>query len=542
MLFNRFIIFVFLIYAEVSLARVITVPAEPVWKSLGSGEYASQSSACSQATPEAVDLGSTIIQYKYVGVGECQTTGECDCTYTQEYIVFGNSQGESSWNGQNYINGYSVCPGGLSLVGGADFPGLCQGDPNKKTCPQLANPVHFLTGVKIQTELDHQISKDLKIKRTFNNSWRVNSRLGLGWSADFLGKKLLIGANDILMLDDSGVRESFSKNSNLWIGDSDSGAELSESVEFFILTRANGSKEIYDLSGQLLSVTKQDSRTVSYAVTDEQVTVSDSDNNYFTAFLDDSGNVYEIVSSDGFKLIYQYNEGYLKKVIYPDDTPENLLDNPYREYHYEDVFSLTQLVGITNELGVQYASWDYDVEGRAISSTHLEVDSYLFDYEHLNAVDNRVVVTNPLGKQTIYHFKNINDEKRLTWVEGQEYENTNDSNVSCAAADQYYSYDENGFKDIVVNWEGNAIDYDFDSRGLEVKRVEGLSSTVDQSIIPPTITTAITSDTYTVLTEWHPDLRLPTKITEPDRITVITYDPVNGRELSRTEYLLGNEP
>ena len=101
---------------------------------------------------------------------------------------------------------------------------------------------------------------------------------------------------------------------------------------------------------------------------------------------------------------------------------------------------------------------------------------------------------------------------------------------------------KNGFKDIVVNWEGNAIDYDFDSRGLEVKRVEGLSSTVDQSIIPPTITTAITSDTYTVLTEWHPDLRLPTKITEPDRVTVITYDPVNGRELSRTEYLLGNEP
>ncbi len=45
-----------------------------------------------------------------------------------------------------------------------------------------------------------------------------------------------------------------------------------------------------------------------------------------------------------------------------------------------------------------------------------------------------------------------------------------------------------------------------------------------------------------VTTEWHPDFRLPTKITEPDRVTVIIYDPVNGRELSRTEYAVGSEP
>ena len=63
---------------------------------------------------------------------------------------------------------------------------------------------------------------------------------------------------------------------------------------------------------------------------------------------------------------------------------------------------------------------------------------------------------------------------------------------------------------------GKIITYVRNSRGLELSRTEASGTPQERTIV----------------TQWHPQFRLPTKITEPNKITEYTYD-VQGHQLSR---------
>ena len=403
-----------------------------------------------------------------------------------------------------------------------------------------------------------------------NSYWVRSSRNS---TADALPAASLIEYAFVQQADGSSLYFSFDATStypNFGVPDSDVNADLIKIVDAndaligWRYRTANDEVMSFDASGKLMSIESLDgdSLTLHYdlslaqggddnAATLDQVT-DDFSNSLLIAY-DTEGRINKVTSPEGNVYQYHYNEnGILDYVSYPDDTPDVTgnnpfgEDNPVRQYHYEHTTLVSALTGITDERGARYAAWDYDDYGRAIMSKHEAlgassgVDQFNIDYQYINdVVDPRITVTNSLEKDTTYHYSNIISSRKLIHVEGHASTGTD---VGCAAADQYTSYDTNGFKDIVVDWEGKAIDYDYDSLGREVQRVEGLLAVVDTSTAPPTITTSTTPESNTIQTEWHPDLRLPTKITEPDRVIVMTYDPVNGRELSRTEYLLGNEP
>ena len=67
----------------------------------------------------------------------------------------------------------------------------------------------------------------------------------------------------------------------------------------------------------------------------------------------------------------------------------------YREYHYENDNFPRSLTGITNELNHRYVYWEFDEEGY-VKENRLSsgVDKYTFSKD----ADNRIIVTNPLGK------------------------------------------------------------------------------------------------------------------------------------------------
>ncbi len=124
--------------------------------------------------------------------------------------------------------------------------------------------------------------------------------------------------------------------------------------------------------------------------------------------------------------------------------------------------------------------------------------------------DGTTTVTNPLGKQTTYHFTTIHGIRKVTQVEGHP-------TASCEGANKAYTYDANGFISSKTDWIGGTTTYSRDDRGLELSRTEA----------------AGTPQERTITTEWHPDFRLPTKITEQNKITEYTYD-AQGRQLSRS--------
>ena len=80
-------------------------------------------------------------------------------------------------------------------------------------------------------------------------------------------------------------------------------------------------------------------------------------------------------------------------------------DNTTRQYLYEKGGFPYALTGLIDENGQRFATWDYDSQGRAISSEHaggVERHTLSFEPGGLN-----VMVTDPLGAQRLLQHQNV---------------------------------------------------------------------------------------------------------------------------------------
>ncbi|MBA1147348.1 RHS repeat protein [Ectothiorhodospiraceae bacterium WFHF3C12] len=181
-------------------------------------------------------------------------------------------------------------------------------------------------------------------------------------------------------------------------------------------------------------------------------------------------------------------------------------DGSIREYHYEDANRPGLLTGITDEKQRRYSTWTYDAEGRATSSKHAgERDRHALAYND----DGSVTVTNSLGKQVTYRFNPVHGTPRLTQAEGHP-------TAHCAAANQSYTYTPEGWIASKTDWNGNTTTYDYNERGLVIRKVEA-AGTPEQRVTTQT---------------WHAEYRLPNVVTEPNRVLDHDYDE-QGRLIAR---------
>lgn len=350
-----------------------------------------------------------------------------------------------------------------------------------------------------------------------------------------------------------------------WISESDRSLKLDElsdtSGDFLGWRYTSGSNEVlvYDTRGRLASITHLEGRiqTLYYDISsanggddnDETLDKVTDDSNDSLSFVfapssTGANRITQITDPDGNSYSYSYNsDGALESVTYPDGNADPN-DNPQRVYHYEYETYDYALTGITDERGVRFATWDY-TQDLATRSEHLipgqSIDQTDIGYSNVSAFGgpgNVAVTYKRAGNsdyQVIYHFEIVDATRRVNRVERPAWSHPSEAGIDCLSSDNYRSYD-NGFRDVVVDWKGNAIDYDYDSQGHETQRTEGLTATVNTSVNPPSISTATTANTRTIATHWHPNFRLPTRVIEPDRIVDTTYDCDNGRLLNRVIY------
>ncbi|NOT12104.1 MAG: hypothetical protein HOP23_09785, partial [Methylococcaceae bacterium] len=163
------------------------------------------------------------------------------------------------------------------------------------------------------------------------------------------------------------------------------------------------------------------------------------------------------------------------------------------------------LTGIIDENGVRYATYKYDANGKAISSEHAGgVEKYSMAF---SADGRSTAITDPLGSVRTTHFATILGVVKPTGTDQP-------GGSGCAAASNNITYDANGNIASRTDFNGHRTNVVFDLvRNLETSRTEGL-----------TAAGANTPQTRTILTEWHPSFRLPTKITEPSLETTYSYD------------------
>lgn len=450
------------------------------------------------------------------------------------------------------IHGYCIyLPNGNDLAGWQKWlecmPGLNWSDVPTKSCKPpykstgkqqcAGNPIIISNGSKFQHEVDTKatsVSADLAFDRYYNSApTQSDVGLGLRWRHTYSRSVVQADTSAYIVYRPDGRAYTFQLVGQDLVSDPDVVVGLERVLDGdgdllgYKLHTVDDSEETYSSSGKLTSIVNRVgiTTTLFYDLDsnsggdDDPETLDRVENSLgkFLTFVYESSlsfnRISQIVDPDGKLYQYKYkSNNVLESVIYPDDTPDNQADNSRKVYHYENETFPYLLTGITDENGVRYATWSYDGQGRAISSEHANgIDKVTLDYTYLeDATDPRVAVTNPLGKQTTYHFTTIHGVRKVTQVDGHP-------TASCEGANKTYSYDANGNVISKTDWNGVTTTYTYDmDRNLELSRTKA----------------AGTPQERTITTEWHPDFRLPTKITEPNKITEYTYDG-QGRQLTR---------
>ena len=398
-------------------------------------------------------------------------------------------------------------------------------------CPTAGNPIIVANGNKFQTESDYQRQTPfgLNFIRSYNSSaLNIVTDIGIKWRHNY-ARRVASSGTGTLVYRSNGQVFAFNYNGNGWQGDVDIPDVLVETVDAnnnrtgWLYTTSNDTVEQYNAIGQLTLITNRQGQSQNL-VYDLSVADGGDDNSAtLDTVTDFAGNVLSLgYDTDSFhpeRIIsmtdpnghtYQYDYdaiGNLLTVTYPDDTPADDTDNPTRIYYYEHATLTHQLTGITNETGNRYVTWDYDSEGRAISS---ELAGGAGKSTLTYNTDGSVTTTNPLNKQTTYQFTTLHGVKKLTSVTGHP-------TTSCAGDYKAYSYDANGYLASKTDWQGNLTTYQHDSNGRELSRTEVVG----------------TPEERTITTEWHAGYRVPIKITEAGQITEFVYD-TQGRLLSKT--------
>ena len=477
--------------------------------------------------------------------------------------------------GQNLASPQYACPKGylfnadevICILGGNS---LELAEPENDDSCSVGNPVAIASGKKTQQEVDFSLPAGglpLSITRSYSSYTNYPSKnFGHRWSLTPYSQNIRgqFPETTIYVYRSPDHRWEFTLDSDNTYRSIDAPtAELSyktsASGDYWVVTNGAHSREVYNAEGKLSEIHKGNFRnTLQYSdnLTPASVAssagllikITDERGRYVDLFYDQENLLKRVDFAGITRLTYEYGDQkwdenrQLKSVTFADgskkqysyqsysplpdsafysgatvntyfslagmpvvDTPPKVTPQQVAALGYAK-FSLT---GITDENGDLYASWAYDSRGRAVSSTHAGgADSVSLAF---NASYKLTSTTNALGKETVYHYEEINNTRKLTRVSGV-------STANCAAASKAITYDESGWVSSRTDWKGNLTRYERDAQGQEISRTEGVG----------------TPEARTITTQWHATFRLPTKMTYPDMTVDFVYD-ANGNLLSRSE-------
>lgn len=445
----------------------------------------------------------------------------------------------------------------------------------------VGNPIDHATGTKYTTEND--IPDNGPFSLTFDRFYthtisgaKSSANLGSGWRHSY-SRELSINErsggllpNSVVAYKDNGEGTVYQLSNGSYGSTSDEINTLEFNAtngEWEYTDKENRLVEYYDHEGRLLRVTFISGLTkkITYFNKDggkypESAPTCQSElpatqglaariwciTNEVSAQLnfiyDDGGRISAVKDPAGGVYEYQYsfqsigNQYNLSKVVYPDGKEKTYLYNEPDHVSatsttipFVELVNATALTGILDENGERYATYNYDGNGRAISTEHGQgLEKYTVAY-NLTAggmvIDSRV--TDPIGTEYSYNFTSTLGTVKSTGVDKP-------AGAGCPASASNISYDVNGNVASRIDFNGNQTSYVYDlSRNLEITRIEGLDTSG-----------AVQPETRTITTSWHPTLRLPQVVSEysgdttdtlPMRRRTITYDDKGNINSIRVE-------
>jgi YD repeat-containing protein len=228
------------------------------------------------------------------------------------------------------------------------------------------------------------------------------------------------------------------------------------------------------------------------------------------------------------------------------DTNLNLValtwpDNKAQQFLYENLNLPWAMTGVLDENSSRSSSWNYDERGLANSTTSGSgANAYSVSYatrpqasvietidQTLNLLYRRLelqpaagaLITGPNGQVFSMDSVSILGAPALT-------SSSQPAGSGCVASTNALAFDARGNIILSDDFKGHRTCFAYDNFNREIARVEGLANTVTcesaisgNSILP--------SGARKITTEWHPDWRLPTKVSEAGRVTTTVYNGLN---------------
>ncbi|GFZ62857.1 hypothetical protein PSE10C_51900 [Pseudomonas amygdali pv. eriobotryae] len=356
-----------------------------------------------------------------------------------------------------------------------------QGVPDLTSC--VGNPISVKSGNKYQQETDFSDG-------VFEISRHYNSSDGL-WRASFSDN---IKSNDdnVYISRADGSSSSYTLSGDIVTPDVKGTGDLRKTISGWEYTSPDREALVFDTAGRLVNYSSP--KNITYTISYDNYTLKISANVNGTKSvvmaLDAQGQPMRAQVGD-VTLIYNYENYHLASVNKITGGTTQI-----RKFLYEKD-DKTLLTGIVDERGVRFATWDYDIQGRAISSQHaggagLTKVAYF---------DNSSTVTNELGKQTTYNYQQYLGINRITSIIGEPSQN-------CLASNSSRTYDAQGQLKSITDAKGLITTYTYNDRGLEASRTEAKGTILER----------------TTFTEWDATRFLPIRITASGRITEFTYD------------------
>ncbi len=390
---------------------------------------------------------------------------------------------------------------------------------------------------------------------------------------------------DVAAVRPDGKVFNFRGNGQGWTPEADSGARLTTlyqadgvTVDGWTLALANDDTEQYDSAGRLLSIT-------TLAGTVQQLTYSDGISNDSAqgrwpqqapvcghvqpgALLpagrllcvtdhwgrqlqfeyDAKGRIARMFDPAGQEFGYAYdgpsagcavysatnracNADNLTSVTFPDGKQKTYWYNESSRINNGAACNQTVSIGsgyghllhaltaMTDEDGVRFVTWSYDCMGRTTANElagGVAKVSFAYGVPDSSTGNRSTTVStyygDPAAPQvdaTVYNFKIVGEVGKNSSLA---------QNCAHCGGVAARTFDANGNVASSKDWAGTVTTYSYDlSRNLETARVEASGTPLAR----------------TITTEWHPQLRLATRIAQPKRITSLTYDS-HGNPLSRT--------
>jgi len=298
-----------------------------------------------------------------------------------------------------------------------------------------------------------------------------------------------------------------------------------------VYNASDESTERFDKTGRLQSVTSRNGRVKKFFYSDETTPISiASSAGLLISVADDFGHSLKFTYDSSNRMttmtdpadgVTRYGYDERSSVVLQGKFPANNLtsvtlpDGNKRLYWYNEQDKTSSanlpfaLTGITDELGVRFATFTYDAAGRAISSEHAGgVEKFNVAFPSLWS---KSTVTDPLGTLRTYTFQTILGSSKTTGVS-----QPGPGGVGTVSTSILYDSQANVTRSTDFNGAITTFSYDL-KRNLETSRVEAYDTPLAR----------------TTSTEWHTTFRLPMKIAEPQRLTTFTYDS-SGNVVTRT--------